>query len=222
MPLGISENIHVECFGICLNGQRVEPQVVKRISLSRVSFWQQTSDFHKRESLWAPRGILLRGRCWLQPAKRAQRASLSTAVYRFGMWLTFIINKLLESQLHWKIPRLLENNSKHRYGLLQDCQRRTVMSQGYYEKELAAGGYENWLSLHPSPRLCRAAGVLEMHSISPCLSRVRVPGTVKGRLTPRLITLMLKPSKHSRVRKSAWREGKKCTTTVAQRFFLFC
>ena len=123
--------------------------------------------------------------------------------------MTFIMNKFLESQLHWKILRLLENNSKHRYGMLQDCQRRTRMSQGCYERELAAGGYENWLPLIPSSCLHQAAGVLEMHSKAPCLSCVRVPGTVKGCLTARLITLMLRPSKHSQVCKSAWRGGER-------------
>ena len=153
IPLEVSENVHFECFSFFLNGQRVKPQGTERISPGRVGFRRQTCDFHKPESLWALRGVLLRRKCWSQPAavRRAQRASLSTTVYRLGRWLTFIINKFLESQLHWKILRLLENNSKHRYGMLQDCQGRIVMSQGCYEKELAAGCYENRLSLLPCP-----------------------------------------------------------------------
>ena len=79
-----------------------------------------------------------------------------------------------------KALRLSVNNLKHRYGMLQDCQGKTVMSQGCYERELAIST--------PVPCLRRAAGVLEPHSITPCLSCVRVRGTVKGRLTAELIT----------------------------------
>lgn len=57
------------------------------------------------------------------------------------------------------------------------------------------------------------AGVLEKHSISPCLSWVILPGTAKGRFTAQLITLMRRLREPSRTHKSAWRGRKKGTTT---------
>lgn len=51
IPLKFSENIHIECFGIFLNGQSVEPQGAESISPSLVGFQQQTSDLHKQKSL---------------------------------------------------------------------------------------------------------------------------------------------------------------------------
>lgn len=60
-----------------------------------VSFWWWSFEYHKLESLWALRGVLLRGRCWCIPpySRRTQRASLRT-VCRITRFLTLATCKI--------------------------------------------------------------------------------------------------------------------------------
>lgn len=65
------------------------------ISPGLVSFWWWFFEYHKLESLWALRGVLLRGRCWCIPpfSRGAQRASLRT-VCRMMKFFTLVTCKI--------------------------------------------------------------------------------------------------------------------------------
>lgn len=64
------------------------------ISPGLVSFWWLSFECYKLESLWALRGVLLRGRCcWIPPFSRSEKLSLRT-VFRITRCLTLVTCKI--------------------------------------------------------------------------------------------------------------------------------
>ena len=117
---------------------------------------------------------------------RAQRASLKTAVYRVMRWLALVISKY-PSWLQWVIT-----------GILEIPITLVPFHSGYGTGKGCSRAIRGWLIIPALvSHLGQATGAPGTVSAAPHLSHAKVPGTVKGHLTAKLITQRPRPDENS-------------------------